>query len=29
MRERVTATPAALELLGRLRAQHGDLIVHM
>jgi uncharacterized protein (DUF779 family) len=26
---RVTATPAALELLERLRAQHGDLIVHM
>src|SRR3954447_26980778 len=29
MPERVTATPAALEVLGRLRAQHGDLIVHL
>ena len=29
MPERVTATPAALELLERLRAQHGDLIVHV
>jgi uncharacterized protein len=29
MTERVTATPAALELLERLRAQHGDLIVHI
>ena len=27
--ERVTATPAALDLLERLRAQHGDLIVHV
>jgi uncharacterized protein (DUF779 family) len=29
MAERVTATPAALELLERLRARHGDLIVHL
>jgi uncharacterized protein len=29
MAERVTATPQALELLERLRAQHGDLIVHL
>jgi uncharacterized protein (DUF779 family) len=29
MGERVTATPAALEVLERLRAQHGDLIVHI
>ena len=29
MTERVTATPAALELLERLRAQHGDLVVHL
>jgi uncharacterized protein (DUF779 family) len=29
MADRVTATPAALDLLERLRAQHGDLIVHM
>jgi uncharacterized protein (DUF779 family) len=29
MRQRVTATPAALDLLERLRAQHGDLIVHV
>lgn len=29
MPERVTATPAALETLERLRAQHGDLIVHL
>jgi uncharacterized protein (DUF779 family) len=27
--ERVTATPAALDLLERLRAQHGELIVHV
>jgi uncharacterized protein len=29
MPDRVTATPAALELLERLQAQHGDLIVHV
>jgi len=29
MGERVTATPAALELLERLRARHGELIVHV
>ena len=29
MAERVTATPAALELLERLRARHGNLIVHL
>jgi uncharacterized protein (DUF779 family) len=29
MTERVTATPAALELLERLRAEHGELIVHV
>lgn len=29
MPQRVTATPAALDLLERLRAQHGDLIVHL
>ena len=29
MAQRVTATPAALDLLERLRAQHGDLIVHI
>ena len=29
MPERVTATPAALELIERLRARHGDLIVHL
>ena len=29
MPERVTASPAALELLERLRAQHGDLILHL
>jgi uncharacterized protein (DUF779 family) len=29
MAERVTATAAALELLERLQAQHGDLIVHL
>ena len=29
MPQRVTATPAALDLLERLRAQHGDLIVHV
>jgi len=29
MTQQVTATPAALELLERLRAQHGDLIVHI
>ena len=29
MTQQVTATPAALELLERLRAQHGDLIVHV
>ena len=27
--DRVTATPAALDLLERLRAQHGALIVHV
>jgi uncharacterized protein (DUF779 family) len=27
--DRVTATPAALDLLERLRAQHGELIVHV
>jgi uncharacterized protein (DUF779 family) len=29
IRERVSATPAALDLLERLRAQHGELIVHV
>ena len=29
MAQHVTATPAALDLLERLRAQHGDLIVHV
>lgn len=29
MHARVTATPAALELIERLRAQHGDLVVHL
>ena len=29
MPQRVTATPAALEMLERLRARHGDLIVHV
>jgi uncharacterized protein (DUF779 family) len=29
MPERVTATPAALEMLERLRARHGDLVVHL
>lgn len=29
MPQRVTATPAALDLLERLQAQHGDLIVHI
>ena len=29
MAERVTGSPAALELLERLRAEHGDLIVHL
>ena len=29
MPQRVTATPAALDLLERLRARHGDLIVHV
>jgi uncharacterized protein (DUF779 family) len=29
MARKVTATPAALELLERLRARHGDLIVHV
>ena len=29
MPQRVTATPAALDLLERLRAEHGDLIVHI
>ena len=29
MTQQVTATPAALELLERLRAEHGDLIVHV
>jgi uncharacterized protein (DUF779 family) len=27
--DRVTATPAALDLLERLRARHGELIVHV
>jgi uncharacterized protein (DUF779 family) len=26
---RITATPAALDLLARLRSEHGDLIVHV
>ena len=29
MPQQVTATPAALELFERLRARHGDLIVHL
>ena len=29
MAQQVTATPAALDLLERLRAEHGDLIVHV
>ena len=29
MKQQITATPAALDLLPRLRAQHGDLIVHV
>ena len=29
MAGRVTGSPAALELLERLRAEHGDLIVHL
>ena len=29
MTQQVTATPAALDLLERLRAEHGDLIVHV
>jgi uncharacterized protein (DUF779 family) len=29
MPERVTGSPAALELLERLRGEHGDLIVHL
>jgi uncharacterized protein (DUF779 family) len=29
MSERVTGSPAALELLERLRARHGELIVHL
>jgi uncharacterized protein (DUF779 family) len=29
MPQRVTATPATLDLLERLRAGHGDLIVHL
>jgi uncharacterized protein len=29
MAERVTGSPAALELLERLGARHGDLIVHL
>ena len=29
MSERVTASPAALELLERLQARHGDLILHV
>jgi uncharacterized protein len=29
MPQRVTATPAALDLLERLRVQHGNLIVHL
>jgi len=29
MPDRVTATPAALELLERLRVRHGDLVLHL
>ena len=29
MPQRVTGTPAALEVLERLRARHGDLIIHL
>jgi uncharacterized protein (DUF779 family) len=29
MPQQITATPAALALLERLRAEHGDLIVHV
>ena len=29
MPQQLTATPAALDLLERLRAKHGDLIVHV
>ena len=29
MPQRITATPAALDLLERLRAEHGDLIIHI
>jgi uncharacterized protein (DUF779 family) len=29
MAQQVSATPAALDLLERLRTQHGDLIVHL
>jgi uncharacterized protein (DUF779 family) len=29
MPRRVTVTPAALEELGRLRAQHGELVIHL
>ena len=29
MPQRVTATPEALDVLERLRVQHGDLIVHL
>jgi uncharacterized protein (DUF779 family) len=29
MPQQVTATPAALALLERLRAEHGDLIVYV
>jgi uncharacterized protein (DUF779 family) len=29
MAGRITATPAALDELERLRAQHGDLVVHL
>ena len=29
MPQRITATPAALDLLERLRAEHGELIIHI
>lgn len=29
MPQRVTATPATLDLLERVRARHGDLVVHL
>ena len=29
MPQRITATPAALDLIERLRAEHGDLIIHI